>query len=69
MRWVLALVALHGLDGQVIYVNPSEIVSARAPATDLLHEHVKCTLQTADGKLINVTDACEDVLRLIGKEE
>jgi hypothetical protein len=67
MRWVLVWLALHGLDGQTIYVNPSEIVSARAPSTDLLHSDVKCTLQTADGKLINVTDTCDEVLHLLGK--
>lgn len=63
MRWALALIALHGLDGQTIWVNPAEVISVRAPATDLLHEGVKCTLQTVDGKLINVADDCETVLR------
>lgn len=67
MRLAIVMIALHGLDGQVIWVNPSEIISARAPATELLHQDIKCTLQTVDGKLINVTDVCEDVLRLIGK--
>lgn len=69
MRFALALVVLHGLDGQTIYVNPETIVSVRAPSTDLIHPDVKCTLQTADGKLINVTDACDDVLHQIGKSE
>lgn len=69
MRFVLAMIALHGLDGQTIYVNPSEIVSARAPATEYLHENIKCTLQTADGKLINVTDGCGEVMRLIGRAD
>lgn len=69
MRLAFALIALHGLDGQMIYVNPETIVSARAPLSDLIHPDVKCTLQTADGKLINVVDPCEDVLKQIGRSE
>lgn len=69
MRFALVLIALHGLDGQIIYVNPSEIVSARMPSTTLLHQNIKCTLQTADGKLINVADDCVTVLREIGKTD
>ena len=65
MRLAIALIVLHGLDGQTIYVNPAEVVSVRAPATDLLHSDVKCTLQTADGKLINVVDSCLDVRQQI----
>lgn len=63
--FALVLIALHGLDGQLIWVNPAEIVSVRAPATNLLHHDIKCTLQTADGKLINVTDSCDEVRREI----
>jgi uncharacterized protein YlzI (FlbEa/FlbD family) len=69
MRFVLALIVLHGLDGQLIHVNPAEIVSVRAPSSDLLAPEIKCTLQTADGKLINVTDTCDEVLHRIGKAE
>ena len=69
MVLAFALIALHGLDGQTIYVNPETIVSARAPTSDLIHPDVKCTLQMSDGKLINVADPCEDVLRQIGKSE
>lgn len=63
------LITLNGLDGQTIYVNPTEIVSVRAPSTELIHPDVKCTLQTADGKLINVSNTCEEVLRRIEKAE
>jgi uncharacterized protein YlzI (FlbEa/FlbD family) len=63
------LVALNGLDGQVIYVNPTEIVSVRAPSSELLHSDVKCSLQTADGRLINVTNPCDEVLRRIERAE
>jgi uncharacterized protein YlzI (FlbEa/FlbD family) len=63
------MITLNGLDGQIIYVNPTEIVSVRTPSTDLLHQDVKCSLQTADGKLINVTNSCEEVLHRIGRAE
>jgi uncharacterized protein YlzI (FlbEa/FlbD family) len=63
------MITLNGLDGQMIYVNPTEIVSVRAPSSDLLAPEVKCTLQTADGKLIHVTNACDDVLHRIGRAE
>lgn len=63
----LALIGLHGLDGQLIWVNPSEIVSMRTPNTNLLHQNIKCTLQTVDGKLINVTDTCDEVRHEIGE--
>ena len=69
MRLAFALIVLHGLDGQTIYVNPETIVSVRAPSSDLIHPDVKCTLQTSDGKLINVVDVCDDVLKQIGKSE
>ncbi len=69
MRWALALIVLHGIDGQVIYVNPSEIVSARAPQTEFLHSSIKCSLQTVDGKLINVAETCEVVLEQIGRSD
>ena len=69
MRLALALITLHSLGGQEIYVNPAEIVSMRAPTSDLLHQDVKCTLQTADGRLINVVDPCSDVALQIEKSE
>jgi uncharacterized protein YlzI (FlbEa/FlbD family) len=65
----VAMIVLDGLDGQAIYVNPREVVSVRAPTSELLHSDIKCTLQTADGKLINVANVCDEVLRRIGKAE
>lgn len=63
------LITLDGPEGQTIYVNPANIVSVRPPQTDLIHPGIKCTLQTNDGKLINVVDTCEEVLLRIGKAE
>jgi hypothetical protein len=59
------LILVHSLDGQDIYVNPREIVSIRKPQSDLLHSDVHCSIQTVDGKLINVIDECTDILRRI----
>lgn len=66
---VLAMIALHTLDGQVVHVNPCEIVSIRQPTTNLLSHDIQCTLQTVDAKLINVVDSCDEVLRLIGRSD
>jgi hypothetical protein len=65
----LALIALYGPDGQAIFVNPQEIVSFREPR-EANAEHfaasIHCVLQTADGKLINVTDTCDEVRHKLG---
>lgn len=63
----VVLITLTGLDGQIIYVNPAEVVSIRAPTSDLLHENVKCSLQTVDGRIINVTNSCDEVHRLFNE--
>jgi hypothetical protein len=66
---VLALITLHGPEGQVIFVNPQEIVSFREPReTNAEHftASVRCVLQTADGKLINVADTCDEVRHKLG---
>jgi hypothetical protein len=66
----LLLVALSGPDGQVIFVNPEEIISIRAPReTHAQHfaSAIHCVLQTADGKLINVVDDCDTVRSKFGE--
>lgn len=63
------LVALNGPGRQVIWVNPAEVVSVRAPR-DTTESHfgpeVNCILQTADGKLIAITDECEAARKILG---
>lgn len=56
----LELLKLTGLDGQVIEVSPSQIVSIRAPRGGL-HEQVHCLIHTTDGKFITVIESCEEV--------
>jgi hypothetical protein len=63
------LIALNGPSHQVIWVNPAEVVSVRAPrdATDgHFGPETECILQTADGKLIAVADACDIVRKQLG---
>jgi hypothetical protein len=68
-RFAIVLAALNGPEGQTIFVNPAEIVSIREPR-DSQTEHfaagIHCVLQTADGKLINVTDECNAVRHKLG---
>lgn len=67
IRVAVTLITLTGLDGQTIYVNPAEVVSIRAPTSDLLHEGVKCSLQTADGRLVNVVNTCDEIHKLFNE--
>ena len=67
--FAIVLVALSGPDGQVIFVNPAEVVSIRSPRA-LHSEHfapgIRCVLQTVDGKAIGVADDCDVVRAGIG---
>jgi len=66
---ILTLVALNGPDGQVIYVNPSHILSVRTPrdyAENTMSPVIACAIEMSDGKFVNVIDNCETVLAKIG---
>jgi len=57
-------IELHGPDGQIIYVNPHQIISIREPrGTDRGHwaPNTKCLVMTVDGKFLTTTDSCSDV--------
>jgi uncharacterized protein YlzI (FlbEa/FlbD family) len=63
------LILLHGLHGQLLYVNPKEVVAIRTSShKELLIEGVKCAISTADGKFISVRETCDEVMRLIAQE-
>lgn len=65
----LLLIPLSGPDGQVIWVNPVEIVSMRAPRTSSgLHEDIQCTLTMADGHFIALIDGCGVVSQKLNGE-
>lgn len=64
----LVLVQLHGPNSQTIWVNPQEVVSVRAPrAADHFGGQVRCLIEMTDGKFVNVTDTCDDVIAVTGK--
>lgn len=65
-RWTTILWAtvilykLTGLDKQVIYINPEQVVSLRSPrAADYVAQGVKCIIHTTDGKYIAVLEECD----------
>lgn len=65
---VLDLVELHGLDGQLIELNPAAIITVRVPRVrDHFGPGIRCLVHTTDGKFIAVTESCMDVLRALGR--
>lgn len=57
-----ALVALTGVEDQVININPNEVVSIR-PQRGNLASGIRCLIHTTDGKYISVIETCDIVLR------
>ena len=66
----LHLVRLTGTDGQIVELNPEEVVSVRAPGgiAGHLHPHTHCVIYTSDGKFITVRDECQDVQKKLEVE-
>jgi uncharacterized protein YlzI (FlbEa/FlbD family) len=64
---VLHLLKVTGLDGQVIEINPDQIVSIRTPRPSErpVHEKVQCLIHTTDGKFISVVETCDEVQKLL----
>jgi hypothetical protein len=67
MWWALLLLQLHGPNGQVIDINPGEIVSIREPRAgeDHLPHGTHCIINTSDGKFSGVHEDCPTVERMI----
>lgn len=62
------LVALTGPDGQVILINPPEVVTVRTVrATDHHPPKTQCLIHTADGKFIAVRETCAEVNRRLAE--
>lgn len=54
------LIRLHGPDNQIIYINPTTVVSVRPPRSlDHVSPTIHCLLHTTDGKFISVAETCE----------
>ena len=67
----IQLVLVHSPNGDVIEINPDQIVSLRAAAPGkleedrLYHKSVKCLIITADGKSIPAIEDCNTIKVLI----
>jgi hypothetical protein len=60
----LALIILTGPDGQRIEINPAQVVTTRTRRPGDKDHHtdaIKCIIHTADGKTVNVVEACSTV--------
>lgn len=67
------LIVLHGPGGQIIDINPEQVVSVREPRSDEGHlqKGIHCLVNTSDGKFSAVVEDCDTVRVLIedGKEK
>lgn len=66
----VALIELHGPQGQIIYVNPHEVTSIREPRDVIQRQGhfapgTHCILVMTHGSFIAVTDPCAEVRRLM----
>jgi len=56
------LIWLTGPDEQEIGVNREQVVSIRAPRkTDDVYPGIHCLIHTTDGKVVTVTETCDEV--------
>jgi len=65
------LIILHGPDGQIIAVNPLEVITVRTPRGEIqkhFHSSTKCLVFTADGKFVAVTEECQVVRERIEED-
>lgn len=71
--WAAALVLfieLHLIDGVIVQVSPTQIISMRGRGHGaLIAEGGNCLLNMADGKHVVVKETCEEVFRLIERLE
>jgi hypothetical protein len=66
----LRLIELTGPDDQHIEINPSEIVSLRAPrGSEHFAPGINCLVSTADGKYVGVVESCEAIARRMMEDE
>jgi hypothetical protein len=73
MWWLwmqIHLLWFTGPDQQVIAVNPSDIVSVRAPRkTEHFSKGVRCLIHTLDGKYIAIIEPCNVVFQRLEEAE
>jgi len=71
-RYTTNLITLHGPDGQVIALNPLEVITVRTPRGEVQQHFPKnttCVVHTADGKFIAVQEDCATVRRRVETEK
>jgi hypothetical protein len=69
MITLILLIALQGTDGQVVWVNPSQVISIREPrgiSQGHWAQGTKCLVLTVDGKFFTTVESCEQVRVKLG---
>lgn len=64
----LKLIAVHGLDGRTVMINPKQVTTLTARKTSptkVLVENINCVVGFADGRFISVVEHCEDIRKLM----
>lgn len=65
----IELVALHGPEGQPVWVNVAEITTIRAPLAIDLDQHfskgARCVIVMVNGKFVATRESCDEVRSLI----
>ena len=71
IAWAVAvpLIALHVIGGQVVLVNPRQIVSLIGQQTGhLMTAQAACVVTFANGKFLSVIETCAQVRTLMEKQ-
>jgi hypothetical protein len=67
----IQLVLVHTPNGDVVEINPDQIVTMRTAAQErkeeerMFHKSVKCLINLADGKFVAVVESCVEIKALI----
>ena len=61
----VALIALHDVDGQVIFVNPEHIVLLHPTKEGVITKGVNCVVGLANGKRVSATEDCGTIGKLM----
>jgi len=66
MLFVLKMISLHGPGGQMIELNPGEVISLREPSSqEHFAKSIKCIVSTSDGKFHTVLEDCNTVKQML----
>jgi hypothetical protein len=69
MKWLLALnlVTFQAPGGQLITINPSDVVSLTKPRVQL-EKSIECIINMSDGKHVPVIETCDEVRERLSNE-